>query len=316
MSRFPELVMRRKAKGMHRTAYYPLKAFETRDLSDYRGPVMVWDIDKTYLSTRLSSTWGMARIPIEAAVDKMPVPGMPQVLRGLRKGPGAGVACTPLYFVSASPPCLKRTLERRMLMDGVEQDGITFKDWSRTLTSFTPYRLFDQQGYKFCALLEGRTRRPLSVEYLFGDDFEMDSPAYYLYSRIINNRLSQDEAAGVMKEEGIRKHDLRYALDLLKRMPAQTGRVERIFIHLEQGTMPEEFNCYGNMLIPVRGAYQLALALLQLDLVDSDLVRRTAEEVRRSGSMEDLESERRDAIDRGLITLSKAPPPGPSRGVD
>lgn len=86
-------------------ARYPLRINDERVLPDgYDGPVYVWDIDKTYLSTHFSSLHGLARIPLEFAVDKVAIPGMPELLRGLRKGAGPHYAGHPLYFVSASPP--------------------------------------------------------------------------------------------------------------------------------------------------------------------------------------------------------------------
>ena len=109
---------------------YPLSQDEQREyVNGFDGDVFVWDIDKTYLDTHFSSMKGMARIPVEFAIDKRAIPGMPEVLRGLRRGPGPGFACAPLYFVSASPPQIRGVVQRKMLMDGVEYDGIIFKDW-------------------------------------------------------------------------------------------------------------------------------------------------------------------------------------------
>ena len=117
---------------MHRG--YPLCEIDNRSLPpDYAGPVFIWDVDKTYLSTHFSSLQGLVRIPVEFPIDKRAIPGMPELVRGLRKGRGAGVACAPLYFITASPPQLRSALENKMLLDGVEFDGITFKDWLRTL---------------------------------------------------------------------------------------------------------------------------------------------------------------------------------------
>src|SRR5687767_10422110 len=96
--------------------------------SDYRGDVLVWDIDKTYLDTRFSSWRGLAAIPFELAIDKEALPGAVPLLRALRRGPGDRTALVPLYFVSGSPPQLRRVIERKMILDGVEFDGITFKD--------------------------------------------------------------------------------------------------------------------------------------------------------------------------------------------
>ncbi|HQF25177.1 MAG TPA: hypothetical protein PL065_17065, partial [Polyangiaceae bacterium] len=157
---------------------YPLSVVDDRIFSlDYDGPVFIWDIDKTYLATRFSQPKYMARIPIEFAVDKQAIAGMPEVLRGIRRGTTAAFACAPLYFVSASPPQLRAVITRKMLLDGVEYDGITFKDWAKTIMQRRPGRLKEQVGFKICALLEGRRRRPMASEYLFGDDVEKDAVA-------------------------------------------------------------------------------------------------------------------------------------------
>ena len=103
--------------------------------SDYRGDVLFWDIDQTYLDTRFSSLQGLLRIPLEIALDKAAIPGAAPLLRALRRGPGAKSALVPLYFVSGSPHQLRRAVERKMLLDGGEQDDITFKDQLRLLVS-------------------------------------------------------------------------------------------------------------------------------------------------------------------------------------
>ena len=174
---------------------YPLRIHDQRTLPDgYDGPVFVWDIDKTYLATRFSSLQGLSRIPLEFAVDKQAIPAMPEVLRGIRRGPGPGYGCVPLYFVTASPPQLRGVLEHKMILDGVEFDGITFKDWWRIMKQGRPGRFLDQVGFKVCALLEGRRRRPLATEYLFGDDAESDADAFALYASLVHRKTPSSEA--------------------------------------------------------------------------------------------------------------------------
>src|SRR4051812_48106233 len=88
-----------------------------------RGAGFVWDIDKTYLDTRFSQLKGLAGIPFEFGIDKRALPGTVELPRGLRDGP-TGREHRPLYFVSASPPQIAPAIERKMLLDGVEWDGI------------------------------------------------------------------------------------------------------------------------------------------------------------------------------------------------
>ena len=288
---------------------YPLYEMDNRKLpADYNGPVFVWDVDKTYLSTHFSSMQGLARIPIEFAIDKRAIPGMPEILRGLRKGPGPGFACTPLYFVTASPPLLRNVLENKMLLDGVEFDGITFKDWYKTLKARRPGRLREQMGYKLCALLSGRQRRPMATEYLFGDDVEQDAGAFHLYSQLIHNQLSSGEAVVKLAEAGVRKDDRKNVFSLLDRLPRRRGRVKRIFIHLERNTPPENFELYGKMVVPVKNAFQLALAVYGLGLIDKEALRRCRSGFfpEGGGIKSDHEALLEDAVNRGLITRKKA----------
>jgi hypothetical protein len=284
---------------------YPLSMEDERKLpAEYDGRVFVWDIDKTYLSTSFSSLGGLLRIPLEFAVDKIAIPGMPEVIRGLRRGPGDEYQGFPLYFVSASPPELRRVLEHKMLMDGVEYDGITSKDWLRCIAQGRPGRLREQVGYKLCALLAGRLARPMSREYLFGDDVEMDAAAFHLYSQLVNGHLSPGDAASEMRALKVKRDDRRCAFALLETIPHRMGTVEKIFIHLERNTPPEKFEKYGESVVPVRGAGQMALALYQMGLLNAAEVEQVFDAiVERSRSPEELVSLlRSDALERGLIS--------------
>ncbi|MHB8894732.1 MAG: hypothetical protein ACYC99_06075 [Candidatus Geothermincolia bacterium] len=287
---------------------YPMSVHNERELpEDYDGPVFVWDIDKTYLSTSFSSVRGLLRIPLEFAVDKIAIPGMPEVIRGLRRGPGDKYKGNPLYFVSASPPELRRVLEHKMLMDGVEYDGITSKDWLRCLIQGRPGRLREQVGYKLCALLAGRLARPQSREYLFGDDVEMDAAAFHLYAQLVNGQLSPGDATSEMRALKVKRDDRKCAFALLETIPRKMGTVERIFIHLERNTPPDRFEKYGDVVVPVRGAGQMALSLYQMNLINAAEVEQVFEAlVERSRSPEELVSLlRSDALERGLITKKR-----------
>ncbi len=288
---------------------YPLSVEDERELPEgYAGPVFVWDIDKTYLATHFSSLKGLARIPIEFAVDKIAVPGMPEILRGLRRGAGPGFACAPLYFVSASPPQLRRVLEHKMLLDGVEFDGITTKDWLKTLRALRPDRLRDHVGFKLCALLSGRQRRPWAKEYLFGDDVEQDAAAFHLYAQILHKEISAGDAEVRMKAEGVRRDDRRCVFSLAARLPVTVGRVKRIFINLTRNTPPAEFARFADLVVPVKGASQLGLALYELGLVDIETVRQAFEAVAGQGGLsgESLQALVADARSRGLISAERA----------
>ncbi|HCU24391.1 MAG TPA: hypothetical protein DF383_05175 [Deltaproteobacteria bacterium] len=287
---------------------YPLSIRNDRPLpKKYSGNVYVWDIDKTYLSTRFSTWRGLARVPVEFAIDKTAIPGMPEVLRGLRRGPSARVQCLPLYFISASPPFLRSVVEHKMLLDGVEHDGITFKDWWRTLRQWRPGRLFEQLGFKCAALFAGRLERVWAREYLFGDDYERDPTAFSLYAAWVNGRIGMKKLESALVSEKVPRDDAKKIRDLAARLPAARGRVGKIYIHLEGNSEPAAFRKFGKILVPVRGAYQLALALFQEGLIDAAVVRAAAAAVKavpqyRFGNLEEM---RKDALARGLIRKAK-----------
>lgn len=287
---------------------YPLAIYNDRALEDdYSGRIHIWDIDKTYLSTRFSSLKGLAKIPVEFAIDKRAIPGMPEVLRGLRQGAGPKVACVPLYFISASPPFLHSVLEEKMLMDGVEQDGIIFKDWLATLLELKPGRLWEQLGFKLIALLTSRVNHPLATEYLFGDDMEMDPLAFSTYAKILSGELKGGELESILHEGGVPGEDRDYIRHLMEQLGDIPGKVEKIFIHLERGIDPHEIQAMHPDVIPVKGAYQLALVLRDLKLIPASTlpaVRRAISAVKkyRYGNFSALEQ---DARSRGLIKKQK-----------
>jgi Phosphatidate phosphatase APP1, catalytic domain len=288
---------------------YPLNVVDNRSLPEgYSDPAFVWDIDKTYLATRFSSPKYMARIPLEFAVDKQAIPGMPQILRGLRRGPGPRFACAPLYFVSASPPQLRKVIERKMMLDAVDFDGITFKDWGATLAQMRPGRLREQVGFKICALLDGRRRRPLAREFLFGDDFEKDAVAYGLYAKILSGELHGDDMLAALDQEGVPGDDADCIRRMREALPSPLGVVEKVFIHLERGLEPESFADQRPLVAPVHGAFQLSLALFALDLVDDRTVTEAASAIRATSVFRrlDLDELMADGVQRGLISSEQA----------
>lgn len=263
---------------------YPLKFDDQRTLSpDYSGPVFVWDIDKTYLNTPFSTVKGMARIPVEFAIDKKAVPGMPEILRGLRRGHGDEIKCQPLYFVSASPVQLRPIIERKMLLDGVEYDGIIFKDWLKVLKSMKPSRLTEQVGFKVFALLLGRLHRPHAIEYLFGDDAESDPDSFSFYADLISGQYRERRAKRILTELGVAVYDQDLIMDLWQQIP-KGGRVERIFIHqVNESPVARPHNPLVSM---VQDSSELVAMLRKDCLVDDMAVEQVARVVSEDRSRE------------------------------
>jgi hypothetical protein len=184
---------------------YPMVRLMHR-LPEPDGPATayVWDIDKTYLETHFSSLGGLAWIPFEFGVDKRAVPGTVPLLHGLRRGRD-GRAFHPLYFVTASPHQIRRSLTRKMLLDGVEFDGIVFKDWGAVLRRGGPRRLTEHLAFKLSALLVLAADLPPHVTlHLFGDDAEADPLAYSLFADVAAGRVRGDALRDRLVAHGVR----------------------------------------------------------------------------------------------------------------
>jgi hypothetical protein len=194
--------------------HFPLERTNDRALPpDYAGPIDVWDIDKTYLESEFESFRDLVGRAIELAVDKRTRPGVAPLLRALRRGPAPHDLLAfraPLYFVSASPPQLRRTLERKMLLDGVEWDGISFKDHLSLMRARRFSEVRRHVAYKLTALLEYRREWPAGArEWLYGDDAETDPLVYSLFADIRAGTLASgrlDHALARYKVSGDDRH--------------------------------------------------------------------------------------------------------------
>jgi len=188
---------------------FPMVEVRHRTLDPgFEGPVFVWDVDKTYLDTRFSQAKGLQRIPFELGVDKRSVPGTAALLRGLRAGPD-GREHRPLFFVSASPPQLHRPITGRMLIDGVEFDGITYKDWAALVRRGRLSQLKQQVAFKLAALLRLLEALPAgAVLHLFGDDAEQDALIYCLLADVAAGRLRGEALAATLAGLGVHRRDI------------------------------------------------------------------------------------------------------------
>jgi hypothetical protein len=272
----------------------------------WSGDLVVCDIDRTYLNTRFSSLKGLSRIPLEFAVDKRDIAGMAVLLKELRRGPNPTSRQTPLYFVSASPPQMRAVIERKMLMDGVEYDGTTFKDWKRCIRSGRLGRLKEQVGFKLTALMHGRTEWPRNVrEVLLGDDLEKDALAYCLYADVVAGRIPLDEVPQVLTGVGVARPDAWGVRDLKQRVPDH-ATVGRICIRLEKND-PVAFAEFLPHVAPCRGTLQMALVLLADGLLSGRGLRRVAEDLVRHGRQpEQLAEALGDAAARHLLDAESA----------
>ncbi len=253
--------------------HYPLQRENHRIFPPgYDGLIFVWDIDKTYLASEIDSLRGMLKIPFEFAIDKRTIPGADNLLRLLRR-PTSDSPASGIYFVSASPNQLRGTIEKKMLLDGVEHDGITLKDWTAIVRSGRMAKLKEQIGYKLSALLLGR--RDLgwrAREILFGDDSESDALIYSLYTDICAGRLRENPLKQTLLKNGVPHQDTNYIVNLSNDLP-QEDLVERIFIHTEKDKTMTEFAHWGPRLVACRDTFQMTLVLIRDGHLKSNALR-------------------------------------------
>ncbi|MDP6942528.1 MAG: hypothetical protein QF464_00130 [Myxococcota bacterium] len=246
--------------------HYPLHRTQQRTFPrDFTGDLYIWDIDETYLSTDVDTVRGLLAVPLDLAVDKRNVAGTDVLLRALRRGPDpeGPVRSNPLYFVSASPPQLRRVIEKKMVLDGVEFDGITFKDQLSLLRSGRVSALKHHVAYKLSALLLNRAELPWEVgESAFGDDTESDALIYALYADIVAGRLRGPALANTLRRNGCDDEDCSYVARLAGNLDSKE-LMEAIYIHLRKRTPPSDFHAFGPRVVPCYDTLQMALHLLE-----------------------------------------------------
>jgi hypothetical protein len=246
--------------------------------ADYAGPLLLWDIDKTYLETRFSSLQGLARIPFELAVDKRSVPGAVPLLRALRHGPGPTSAIVPLYFISGSPVQLRSVVERKMVLDGVDFDGITFKDQLGLALAGRLRDVKSQHGYKLKALLGYRRALPTGARWLmFGDDVESDAEIFLAFGELCRG-LSPDELSERLERFRVHADDRRQLEALARELPTGRDPVERVFIHLTGDGPAERFT--DPRVVATRSYLQTALVLAAEGRVGPEAIFAVAKDLR------------------------------------
>ena len=295
---------------------YPMdRSQDRRYPPDFTGVGYFWDIDKTYLVSEFDTLKGLLSMTMEMAIDKRNIAGTDVLLRALRRGhpdpdPGdvAGppeVRSNPLYFVSASPPQLRGILEKKMLLDGVEYDGITFKDQLALVRQGRVGHVTAHIGYKLVALLLYRRELPWTMrEVMVGDDSETDALIYGLYADIIAGRLRGDALTRTLARMDVPPEDTRQIRRLSDPLPAR-DLVDRIFINLEKRTAPSSFHDWGPRVAPCYDTFQMALGLYADRCIGREAVLTQGRELlgRFQARPAGLLRRALDLVDRGVIGL-------------
>jgi len=270
--------------------------------------VFRWDLDKTYLLSEFESLREMMRIPFEKPEDKVAAPGVAALIRGLRESALGRGRAVRVYFLSASPPQIGRAIRRKLELDGIVYDGITFKDQLQRLFRGKFRHLREQVGYKLTELLKARSLEPETArEYLFGDDWESDPLIYSLYADIASGGLAPSDLAELLRGARVDPPLIAEAQQLATAL-AKREVVTRIFINLERPTPPAQLRAYGPRLVPTFNYFQTAACLFQDDVLSSDGVVRVARALVEDSHYEatQLENSLADIERRGHLTPATA----------
>jgi hypothetical protein len=226
-----------------------------------RPVVYRWDLDKTYLKSEFDSLREMMRIPFEKPEDKRVVPGVVPLIRNLRRVAEEQGREVRIYFISASPPQISKAIKDRLALDGVEYDGIVFKNQLQYLVRGKFRVLREQVGFKLTELLKNRRDVPSTArEVLFGDDWESDPLIYSLYADVLAGRIAPTELADILKTIGVDPPLIAEARELATAAP-RGDVVEKIYINLERRTPPTNFRSFGTRLVPTFNYFQSAACL-------------------------------------------------------
>ncbi|MFW5877377.1 MAG: phosphatase domain-containing protein [Myxococcota bacterium] len=233
-----------------------------------------WDLDKTYLRTEFDTVRDLVRTAFEPAKQKRTVPGAAALLREVKATQPAGI-----YILSGSPEQMRRVLEAKLRLDGVQWDSFTLKPSLRNLLRGRFRFLRDQVGYKLASLLTSRLQvEPDTDEILFGDDAEADAFIYSLYADICGDRVDNGTLMEVLRRAGVYEQELPSLVRMMGRVPRR-GEVRRIFIHLDRVSPPDVFADYGLRVCPFYNYFQPALVLLEMGAIDSGAVLRVGAEI-------------------------------------
>ncbi len=233
-----------------------------------------WDLDKTYLRTEFDTVRDLIRVALEPAASKQTVPGAGALLRELRATRPGGI-----FILSGSPEQMRKVLEAKLRLDGIQWDGFTLKPSLAMLLRGRFRFLRDQVGYKLAALLASRAGSTGEFdEVCFGDDAEADAFIYSLYADLCAGRIGSDMLVAVLERARVYPD----ALPRLVRMAADLPRrdcVRRIFIHLDRMSAPDAFAELGQRVCPFYNYFQPALVLLEDDAIGPDAALRVAAEL-------------------------------------
>lgn len=236
--------------------------------------VFRWDLDKTYLISHFESLRKLIVVPFERGQDKVAVPGVVAVIKALRSAASARGVTPKVYFLSASPPQIGAAIREKLVIDGIEYDGITFKDQVGHIVRGRFDALREQIGYKLEKLLSSaRSIDSGAREFLFGDDWESDPYVYSLYADLLAGRVAPATLKAALERAGVHRH-------YVERIESHLAWIEEyarhevggIFILRQRRVLPAALEALGPRVAWFDNYFECALALYARGLITEDSV--------------------------------------------
>ncbi|MCO4772176.1 MAG: hypothetical protein KDA24_19235 [Deltaproteobacteria bacterium] len=221
-----------------------------------------WDLDKTYLETDFESLRRLVLIAFEKPEEKTNVPGSASLLRELGRD-HEDRDPSRVCIVSGSPRQMRRTLEKKLELDGVRWHEFHLKPQWENLRRGRFRAVREQVGYKLPLLLRSRLKTEDGGgvgETLFGDDAEVDAFIYSLYADVLAGRVTTDGLVRVLRAVGAYDDAVDKAAATAEKLD-DDDCVERIFIMLDRRTPPGFFRPFGPRVVPIYNYFQAALVL-------------------------------------------------------
>jgi hypothetical protein len=241
-----------------------------------------WDLDKTYLRTEFATLRDLVRTALERPDQKRTNPGASTLLREMVR---AGVS---VHILSGSPEQMRRSLEDKLRLDGITWDSFTLKPNLQNVLRLRFRAVRDQLGYKLPALLRARAAiathdDELRKETLFGDDAEADAFVYSLYADLLAGLVSDELLLAVLERERVYEDVIAETMQRARVLGDEARErvdvVERILIHLEQQTPPDDFRAYGPRVVPFYNYLQAAFVVHEDGRLGAEGVLRVAVEL-------------------------------------
>jgi hypothetical protein len=254
--------------------------------NDFKGTIYFCDIDKTYLDTKFETLGGLISTLFDFAVDKVNISGMDYLLKGVRRSKDV---INGIYFISASPKEMKNIITKKLILDGVQFDGICLRDQLYYMRKLKFKALRKPFSFKLLALLTYNSLLPEGVNYvLIGDNTESDAYIYKFFKEILETKkINIEKLKNFVTDDDEIKEILNFH-DKIK-----FGKVEKIYInHYIKNKMEymEDVIFYEHSIEVMLDLYRMnkidaffikkALQDLDIDkLVISELNKKTMEEI-------------------------------------